>query len=219
MSRAGIRPDIAERVLGHVISGVEGVYDRHAYFEEKADALAKLAALIEIILNPPADNVRQAASPGGEVVSGKSKDEYWTALVFADPITFKVKRTVFMIGDASEDERTAFCEALLETSWLPPKALAAIRLKLGPPPFKRKTARFGKQSRTTTLVQIAECEALSSGRTATRVGRSRRDAAVAKHRPHTRHQGRGLKKRIQRCKSRQTEQDRSLAGSRGVGGP
>ena len=36
MSRAGVRPDIAERVLGHIIPGVEGVYDRHHYTEEKA---------------------------------------------------------------------------------------------------------------------------------------------------------------------------------------
>ena len=50
MSRAGVRPDIAERVLGHVISGVEGVYDRHRYDEEKAGALASLAALVEKIV-------------------------------------------------------------------------------------------------------------------------------------------------------------------------
>jgi integrase len=56
MSRAGVRPDIAERVLGHVQAGVEGVYDRHTYHDEKADALARLATLIETILNP-ADNV------------------------------------------------------------------------------------------------------------------------------------------------------------------
>ena len=57
MSRAGVRPDIAERVLGHVISGVEGVYDRHRYDEEKAQALASLAALIERIIKTPVDNV------------------------------------------------------------------------------------------------------------------------------------------------------------------
>jgi integrase len=57
MARAGVRPDIAERVMGHVIAGVEGVYDRHRYDDEKADALARLAALIERILNPPAENV------------------------------------------------------------------------------------------------------------------------------------------------------------------
>jgi hypothetical protein len=57
MVRAGVRPDISERVLGHVISGVEGTYDRHSYADEKRDALEKLAAMIERIVNPPASNV------------------------------------------------------------------------------------------------------------------------------------------------------------------
>ena len=52
MSRAGVRPDIAERVLGHAIRGVEGVYDRHQYRDEKAHALKALAGLIENILAP-----------------------------------------------------------------------------------------------------------------------------------------------------------------------
>jgi integrase len=52
MSRAGVRPDIAERVMGHAIAGVEGVYDRHEYCDEKADALARLATLINTILHP-----------------------------------------------------------------------------------------------------------------------------------------------------------------------
>src|SRR6185295_9884742 len=50
MSRAGVRPDIAERVLGHAIAGVEGVYDRHSYREEKTDALRRLAHLIESLV-------------------------------------------------------------------------------------------------------------------------------------------------------------------------
>ena len=29
--------------MGHAIAGVEGVYDRHSYYEEKANALMKLA--------------------------------------------------------------------------------------------------------------------------------------------------------------------------------
>jgi integrase len=57
MARAGVRPDIAERVLGHAIQGVEGVYDRHTYREEKAQALKALAGLIETILRGPVDNV------------------------------------------------------------------------------------------------------------------------------------------------------------------
>jgi integrase len=57
MSRAGVNSEHAERVLGHVIEGVEGVYDRHAYRDEKAHALRALAGLIERIVNPPASNV------------------------------------------------------------------------------------------------------------------------------------------------------------------
>ncbi len=58
LSRAGVRPDIAERVLGHAIQGVEGIYDRHGYMQEKAEALGKLADLLALIVNPPAtDNV------------------------------------------------------------------------------------------------------------------------------------------------------------------
>jgi integrase len=57
LSRAGVRPDIAERVLGHAVAGVEGVYDRHPYHDEKADALRRLAALVELIINPPEGNV------------------------------------------------------------------------------------------------------------------------------------------------------------------
>ena len=57
MSRAGVRPDIAERVMGHAIAGIEGVYDRHSYRDEKADALNKLAGLIALVLDPATDNV------------------------------------------------------------------------------------------------------------------------------------------------------------------
>jgi integrase len=54
LSRAGVQPHVSERVLGHAMPGVEGIYDRHAYFEEKADALERLATLVGRILNPPA---------------------------------------------------------------------------------------------------------------------------------------------------------------------
>jgi Phage integrase family len=54
MSRAGVSSDIAERVLGHAIKGVEGVYDVYGYVPEKADALRRLASLINTITNPPA---------------------------------------------------------------------------------------------------------------------------------------------------------------------
>ena len=57
MVRAGVRPDISERVLGHAITGVESTYDRHSYADEKRDALEKLATMIERILNPVPSNV------------------------------------------------------------------------------------------------------------------------------------------------------------------
>jgi integrase len=57
LSRAGVRPDIAERVMGHAIRGVAGVYDRFAYRDEKADALARLAALIDAIVHPRSADV------------------------------------------------------------------------------------------------------------------------------------------------------------------
>ena len=52
MARAGVRPDVAERVMGHAIAGIEGVYDRHSYRDEKAGGLAMLAALVRDIVNP-----------------------------------------------------------------------------------------------------------------------------------------------------------------------
>jgi integrase len=56
MSRAGVDADIAERCLGHVIQGVRGIYDRHAYLAEKKRAFEMLAAQMGRIINP-LDNV------------------------------------------------------------------------------------------------------------------------------------------------------------------
>jgi integrase len=57
MGRAKVLPHIAERVLGHTVKGVEGVYDRFEYLDEKGDALALLAGLIERVLDPRANVV------------------------------------------------------------------------------------------------------------------------------------------------------------------
>jgi len=57
MSRAGISADIAERALGHALTGVRKAYDRHDYFDEKFLAFEAVAALIERIVYPPASNV------------------------------------------------------------------------------------------------------------------------------------------------------------------
>jgi integrase len=59
MSRARVPSDHAERVLGHVLNGVRGIYDRHDYYAEKAHALEALAHQIDLIVNPPKGNVRQ----------------------------------------------------------------------------------------------------------------------------------------------------------------
>ena len=57
LARAGVRPDHAERVLGHVIDGVEGTYDRYDYKAEMGDGLRRLAALVSNIATPRDDNV------------------------------------------------------------------------------------------------------------------------------------------------------------------
>ena len=57
MSRAGVQSHIAERVMGHAIAGVEGVYDRYEYRDEKADALKRLEQQITNIVTPPPPNV------------------------------------------------------------------------------------------------------------------------------------------------------------------
>ena len=50
LSRAGVRPDIGEMCLGHVVGGIRGRYDKFQFREEKRDAFEKLAALIEGIV-------------------------------------------------------------------------------------------------------------------------------------------------------------------------
>ena len=38
----GVPRDISEMCLNHKLSGVEGIYDRHTYFEERREALGKM---------------------------------------------------------------------------------------------------------------------------------------------------------------------------------
>jgi hypothetical protein len=59
MLRGRVPSDHAERVLGHVIGGIRGIYDRHEFHDEKKFALEALAHQIELITNPPTGNVRQ----------------------------------------------------------------------------------------------------------------------------------------------------------------
>ena len=74
MASAGVSSEHAERVLGHAIVGVEGVYDRHHYRDETADALSRLARLITQIVDGEARQQRRAAArTGGAAVSAKAK--------------------------------------------------------------------------------------------------------------------------------------------------
>lgn len=53
MSRAGVMPHISERVLGHSLGGLEKVYDQEKMRSAQADALKKLAAIVEAVVRPP----------------------------------------------------------------------------------------------------------------------------------------------------------------------
>lgn len=51
MARAGVQTEIAERVLGHAQGELMQIYNQHHYQDEMADALARLAAMIERIVD------------------------------------------------------------------------------------------------------------------------------------------------------------------------
>jgi integrase len=66
MAAVGVADNVAERVLGHVIGGVHGVYNRHEYQSEKVDALTRLAAHVDEIVNAP-----PPAAPKLRLISGR----------------------------------------------------------------------------------------------------------------------------------------------------
>ena len=49
LAELGVDPIVAERCLNHRITGVEGIYNRHQYFEERREALAMLGNLMETL--------------------------------------------------------------------------------------------------------------------------------------------------------------------------
>jgi integrase len=51
LAATGVPGHVAERCLNHKLKGVEGIYDRYDYFEERRQALIKMAELIEPIIN------------------------------------------------------------------------------------------------------------------------------------------------------------------------
>ena len=50
MAAAGVPDVAAELVLGHIQGGVQAIYNRRSYFEEKGAALDKLAAKLTDII-------------------------------------------------------------------------------------------------------------------------------------------------------------------------
>lgn len=66
LSKLGIPSDIGERVMGHVIGGVRGVYDRYDYLDEKRRALAVWQGhLARITGRTPGGNVVDFRPPAG----------------------------------------------------------------------------------------------------------------------------------------------------------
>ncbi|MCR9981935.1 tyrosine-type recombinase/integrase [Vibrio alginolyticus] len=51
LAQQGTPGHVAERCLNHKLKGVEGIYDRHDYFEERREALDKLALQISNLVN------------------------------------------------------------------------------------------------------------------------------------------------------------------------
>lgn len=51
LAQIGVPGHVAERCLNHKLKGVEGIYNKHDYFEERKEALALLAKKIESIIN------------------------------------------------------------------------------------------------------------------------------------------------------------------------
>lgn len=57
MSRAKVNSEVAEFMLGHLLTGMRKVYDKHRYLDEKRDGFAKLEREIDLILRPQAADV------------------------------------------------------------------------------------------------------------------------------------------------------------------
>ena len=57
LAELGVDPVVAERCLNHKIKGVEGIYNRHDYLNERRDALNKWAGLLDALDKGEAYNV------------------------------------------------------------------------------------------------------------------------------------------------------------------
>ena len=72
MSRAGVRPDVAELALGHVIAGVRGTYDRHEYLAGEEAGLRGAGRPDRSDPRPPAQRDAAAHSEPGRTMTGPS---------------------------------------------------------------------------------------------------------------------------------------------------
>ena len=50
LSAAGVMGHVAERCLNHKLKGVEGIYDRYDYFDERRNALNRISKQLEPII-------------------------------------------------------------------------------------------------------------------------------------------------------------------------
>jgi len=50
MSKNKVRSDVAEKCINHVKKGVEGIYNRDAFFEDRIEAHQQLADQISLLL-------------------------------------------------------------------------------------------------------------------------------------------------------------------------
>jgi integrase len=58
MSRAGVRPDVAELAIGHALPGLQKVYDDRAEYQTFIDsAFQSVADEVSKILTPDSDNI------------------------------------------------------------------------------------------------------------------------------------------------------------------
>jgi integrase len=72
LSKLGVQPEIAERVIGHVPTGIRAVYDLHQFREEKRAALAIWAQSLANIIDP-SDKV--VALPVAQRRGGRPRQE------------------------------------------------------------------------------------------------------------------------------------------------
>lgn len=63
LAAAGVSGHVAERCLNHKLKGVEGIYNRHDYLDERREALEKLAKIVEPILTGETIKAQPDAKP------------------------------------------------------------------------------------------------------------------------------------------------------------